>query len=59
MLAPRDLSPLETRPDLKGFGSGDGEHRVSELGLELIEDGFAQSGGDVADDAGDSTTDGV
>lgn len=32
---------------------------MCQFGFELVEDGFAESGGDVSDDAGDGSTDGV
>lgn len=59
MFAPRHLRTPEPRPDLEGLGGGDGEHRVGEHGGEFVEDGFAESGGNAPDDAGDGATDGV
>ena len=53
------LRAAEAGADLEGLGRGDGEHRVRELGLELVEDGLAEAGGDVADHAGDGAADGV
>lgn len=59
VLRARDLGPAEAGTDLEGLGGGDGEHGVPELGLEFVEDGLAEAGGDVADDAGDGAADGV
>jgi hypothetical protein len=53
------LSSLEPGSDLETLGGRDGHHGVSEFGLELVEDGFAESDGGTADDAGDGATDGV
>ncbi len=59
VLAAGDFGSAEARADLEAFGSGDGEHGVAELGLDLVEDGFTETGGDTADDASDGTTDGI
>ncbi|KAJ0158688.1 hypothetical protein CTA2_11079 [Colletotrichum tanaceti] len=54
-----DLAAAEARADLEALGGGDAEHGVGELGLELVEAGFAEGRGGVADDAGDGAADAV
>lgn len=53
------LRPAEAGADLERLRRGDGEHRVPELRLELVEDGLAEPCGDAADDAGDGPADRV
>jgi len=59
VLASRNFCASETGTDLEALGSGDGEHGMGELRLELVEDRFTETGWDVANNAGDSTADGV
>lgn len=59
MLRAGELAAAETGADGKGLCGGDGEHGVREHGLELVEAGFAEARGDVADDAGDCAADAV
>lgn len=54
-----DFRTPEPGPDLERFGSWDGKHSVSEFGFEFVEYGFSETGGDVSDDAGDGSADGV
>lgn len=59
MPASRNLGAAKTRANLEAFGSGDGEHGVSQLRLQLVEHRFAKTDGGVADDAGHSSSDRV
>lgn len=59
MLASRNLSALEARANLEALGSRDGHHGMGQLGRELVKGGLAETGGEVADDAGDGTANGV
>lgn len=54
-----DFAAAEAGADFEALGRGDGEHGVPELGLKLVEAGLAKSDRDIADDAGDCTTDAV
>jgi len=44
----RDLRTPKTRPNLKRFCSRDRKHSMSKLGFELVKDGFAEAGRDIA-----------
>ena len=48
---PRDLRPSETGPDFEALGRGNTQHRVRQLGLQLVETGLAQSSRTVANHA--------
>lgn len=55
----RDGTATEAAAYVEAFGCGDREHCVCEHGFQLVEDGFAQPDGAVADDAGDGAADAV
>lgn len=52
MLAAGHLGAAEAGADLEALGRRDREHGVCELGLELVEDGLAEAGGNATDDTG-------
>lgn len=54
-----DFAAAEARADFEALSSGDAEHGVGELSLELIEARLAQADGDIADDTGDGAADAV
>ena len=54
---PRHLRPMKARADLEGLGGWDGQHRMAKLGFELVKNGFAKPGGNVANDASDRSAD--
>lgn len=54
-----NLTAAEPGADLEALGGGDAEHRVGDLGLELVETGLAQADGHVTDHAGNGATDAV
>lgn len=54
-----NLRAAEAGAYLKGFGGGDREHRVAQLGFELVEHGLAQSGWNIPDDTRDRAADGI
>lgn len=54
VLASGESRSPETRADLKALGRRDGEHRVREHSLELVESRLAESKRAVTDYAGDS-----
>jgi hypothetical protein len=51
------LRPMKARADLEGLGGWDGQHGVAKLGFELVKNGFAKPGGNVAKDASDRSAD--
>jgi hypothetical protein len=57
MLASGNFRPSKAGPNLERFGSRNRKHRMTEHGFELVKDRFSQAGGNVADDAGHSSTD--
>lgn len=54
---PGNLRSREARADLEGLGGRDRHHCMSKLGFELVKNGFAKPGGNVANDASDRSTD--
>jgi hypothetical protein len=54
-----DLSPTEARADLKALRGGDGEHRVRERRLQLVEHRLAEPRRRAADHARDRPADAV
>lgn len=55
----RDLTAAEAGADFETLCSGDTEHGVAELSLELVEARLAETDGDVADYTGDCSTDAI
>ena len=49
----------ESAADLKSLGRGKTHHRLGEVGLQLVKDGFAESGWNAADDTLDDASDAV
>ena len=48
---------MKARADLEGLCGWDGQHCMAKLGFELVKNGFAKPGGNVANDAGDRSAD--
>lgn len=53
----RNLSSAKPRTNLKSLSCRNGEHRVGELGFELIEARLSESNWDVLNDTGDCSAD--
>lgn len=53
------LGAAESGSDLKGLCRRDAQHRVRQLGLQLVEAGLAQAGGHIADHTGHGAADRV
>ena len=56
MNATRDSRTAETRTNLEALCGRDAQHGVGQLGLHLVEAGFAQTRWDVTDDTSNVTT---
>jgi hypothetical protein len=57
MPTPWHLSPMKARANLEGLCGWDGQHRMAKLGFELVKNGLAKPGGNVANDASDRSAD--
>ena len=49
--------PVKARANLEGLGGWDGQHCMAKLGFDLVKNGFAKPGGNVANDASDRSAD--
>lgn len=59
VLAAAEACTGEAATDFEAFGGRDGEHGFGEVGLEAVEDRFAESGGHGMYDSADNATDAI
>ena len=48
---------MKARANLEGLCGWDGQHGMAKLGFELVKNGLAKPGGNVANDASDRSAD--
>ena len=57
VLTPRNFRSAKARANLESLCGRDGQHCVAKLGFELVKNGLAKPGGNVANDASNRSTD--